>query len=315
MKVQPHNQFQHSLEIVSSLGKRYGLNVGGYTEATSGIENTTLIVTSATGKQVFRIYRHAKKTDAQIHAELDFMAYLQTNGVPVPSVIRNTSDEVVTTFQAASRPWQLIAMEFVAGEHPRSVSDALLADIAATQARMHLLAQNYNGQLGAVRKLTKLVEDEFIANIDLSSVEPRLRAFLERGAGYQLDLDADLPAGPCHIDFNKGNMLCQGDKVAAVLDFDDMAITSYIVCLAYTMWHLEGTYGSGTADKYLQFYEQHRPLTAQEKQYLPAAILFRHYMITAIRVLDGGTRPEDVDNYLQVEQLLRARVASGLEKI
>ena len=65
MKLLPENQFRHSLEIVRLLGERYGITVTSYKEATSGIENTTLIVTTATGKYVFRIYRQAKKIDAR----------------------------------------------------------------------------------------------------------------------------------------------------------------------------------------------------------------------------------------------------------
>lgn len=304
MKLLPENQFAHSLESIEWLGQHYGIAVSGYEEATSGIENTTLIVQGNDSKYVFRIYRQARRTNAQIHAEINFMAYLGANHIPIPTIVPNKSGNPITTFEAGSRTWQLLVMEFISGKHPKIRSATLLADIAVTQARMHQLAANYAGQTDMVRRLTELAETKFIQQIDLPAVDDKLRAFLERGAAYRLSLPDELPAGPCHLDYDEENMLCEGDTITAVLDFDDMAIAPYAVCIAYTLWHIQDEYGTDTADDYLKFYEQKRPLTDHERQFLPAAMLFRHYMITAIKVLDGEIDSAHIQSYLRVEQSL-----------
>lgn len=315
MKVQPQDQFKPTPEIVALLGDYYSITVNSYIEATAGIENTTLIVTAAGSKNdtqsstyVFRVYRQGKKTAAEIRAEIDFMAYLGDNGIPVPAVVPNISGQPVTIFEAASRTWQSLAMEFIAGEHPSTLPDALLKIMATTQARMHQLADNYTGRLSAVRTLTELTADGLIRQIGNASADSELRAFLERGAAHHVTLSQELPAGPCHLDYNKGNVLCQGNKLTAVLDFDDMAIAPYAVCLANSLWHAQDTYGATTAEAYLQAYEHTRPLSSRERQLLPSAMLSCHYTLSAIRMLGGKTSPDHVKDYVCVETSLLARL-------
>jgi Ser/Thr protein kinase RdoA (MazF antagonist) len=309
MKIQPESQFKHSIDNVASLGRRYGITVSNYAEATSGIENTTLIVTGQDGKYVFRIYRQGKKTNAHIQAEIDFVAYLDKNHIPVPSVIKNSAGEDITVFESRSRQWQLVVMDFVKGSHPDTISPELLAGIATTQAQMHVLAANYTHRTGTVRTLTKLAETKFIRQINMAAIDERLAAFLQRGAAYEVKLDTELPTGLCHMDYNEQNMLCNDNAITAVLDFDDLSVAPYAVCLAYTLWHMQDSHGPAAADAYPKIYEQIRPLTIPEKRLLPATRLFRHYVVSAIKVLDGETGPKHIEEYLHVERSLQATIA------
>jgi Ser/Thr protein kinase RdoA (MazF antagonist) len=311
MKLKPENQIKHSLESVKKLGRHYGIDVNGYQAATSGIENTTLIAVSNGAKYVFRIYRQDKKTDDQIHAEIDFIIFLRSHGVPTVDVRVNNNGDLLTNFEALEKSWQVIVMDFANGEHPKSLSTALITNIATTQAQMHTAAVNYTAKLDVIRQLTELVETEFIHQIDLATVNPELRAFLERGAAYKLALAANLPKGPCHMDYDEQNMLFSGDEITAVLDFDDMAVAPYVCCLAYTLWHIQDTNGVATRDSYLAVYQQLRPLSEVEKQFLFPAMLFRHYMISAIKVLAGKIDPKDIQDYLQVERQLQTSSLSN----
>lgn len=310
MKIQPDNQFKHSADNISSLGKRYGITVSDYSETTSGIENTTLIVASLNDKYVFRIYRQGKKTNAHIQAEIDFVAYLGKNRIPVPSIAKNNAGQQITVFESESRQWQLVVMRFVKGSHPTTIPAKLLADIATTQAQMHVLATDYTHGTDTVRILTKLVETEFIRQINTTAIDERLAAFLHRGAAYELLLDIKLPTGLCHMDYDEQNMLCQDNAISAVLDFDDLSVAPYVVCLAYTLWHIQDSHGQAAADAYLKFYERVRPLTSPEKRLLPAAELFRHYMISAIKVLNGETNPKHIERFLDVEHSLQAAIVA-----
>jgi Ser/Thr protein kinase RdoA (MazF antagonist) len=310
MKLQPENQLVHSLNIVASLGKRYDIVVDRYSEAASGIENTTLVISSGDSRYVFRIYRHGKKTNEQIAAELEFMAYLGNHSVPVASIRANNEGGLITLFESGAKSWQAIVMDFVEGEHPKELTNALLTDIATTQAQMHLSGADYHAQTEVIRQLDTLVETEFIKQIDLKSLDDELRAFFERGAAYNLSLSPDLPCGPCHLDYDEQNMLCRDDALVAVLDFDDMAIAPFAICLAYTLWHVQDSYGQAAADAYLSVYQQLRTLTQLEQQLLPAAMLFRHYMITAIKVLDNQISQQDIHDYLQTEQFLQQQLNS-----
>ena len=70
MKIQPDKQFRHSTSIIDELAAHYGFTVADYTEASSGIENTTLLVRSTNDQRyAMRIYRQDKKSDGLDHAQ------------------------------------------------------------------------------------------------------------------------------------------------------------------------------------------------------------------------------------------------------
>lgn len=298
----PEHQLEPTFTIVQQIGRRYGLAVQDYVEAANGIENTSLIVSTDTTKYVFRIYRHSKKTAQQVTAELDFMEFLSSRGIPVPFVYQNKSGQRVTHINIGTKTWQVIVMAFVNGIHPQELPPVLLTQMAAIQARMHLLAADYSASTGTIRALTVLQEKEFIQHVD-AAANTELQVYLARGARYKLKLDPALPTGPCHMDYNTRNLLSSSNNsIAAVLDFDDLAIAPYVVCLAYSLWHVQDEQGQDAASKYLAEYQKIRPLNSLELKYLPAAMLFRHYVITAIKLLSGESTAQDISSYIRTEQ-------------
>lgn len=308
MKIEPNKQFPHSEPIVAALANSYDIELLNYREASSGIENTTLIVKGSESTYVFRIYRQDKKTNGQIQAELDFMAYLRRDGIPIPKIIPNNQGQSVTIFPTPEYTWQAIAMEFIAGKHVGLPSAKLLADMAGIQARMHLLAAKYVAPTENICLIKELVENQFIQQIDRSVLGAELQGFVQRGSQYKLALndrlDRNLPTGPCHFDYHKQNILCHDGVITAVLDFDDLSVAPYVVCLAFALWHVYDQLGVTAMRTYLEHYERLRPIEDQEKDILYPAVLFRHYMITAIKILDGQTSPDDIQSYLQTENYL-----------
>lgn len=302
MKIQPDKQFRHSTSIIDELAAHYGFTVADYTEASSGIENTTLLVRSTNDQRyAMRIYRQDKKSDGQIVSELNFMAYLRQNGIPLPDIILNTQNQAITLLDSSDNTWQVIAMEHIDGEHINKPSAELLSDIATTQATMHLLANNYPTSNENIRIIDKLTETEFIQQIDIPKLPVELQQFLHRGADYEVSFSGELPIGPCHFDYDEQNILCRNNAIVAVLDFDDLSIAPYVVCLAYTLWHISDSIGLPAMEAYLAIYEQLRPLSVHERQVLYKAVLFRHYMISAIKILNGETSSGDIQSYLSIE--------------
>lgn len=213
MKIQPEMQFPHGLSHVAALAERYGIVSTGYSEASSGIENTTLVVEGSASRYAFRIYRQGKKSIGSIQAELDFMEYLRCNGVPIPRLLPNQHDQFITSYTAFDTNWQVIVMEFVDAEHVTTFGPSLLADIAHTQARIHLLAAKYDAPTQDIRTIHRLAEREFIPQIDQSELSLELRQFLKRGADFSFELTATLPSGVCHMDYDQLNLLCKDDRM------------------------------------------------------------------------------------------------------
>ncbi len=71
----------------------------------------------------------------------------------------------------------------------------------------------------------------------------------------------DLLTGPVHLDFDAGNVLENDGKVAAILDFDDLAFAPLAACLGNTLWHVFVEADSTKMAKYLKSYVAHRKLS------------------------------------------------------
>ena len=78
----------------------------------------------------------------------------------------------------------------------------------------------------------------------------------------------------------------------------------FVVCLAYTMWHIQSESGSDATQQYLADYEAIRQLSDLERKFLKPIMLFRHYMISSLKVLNKHTSPNDIRKYLTTEEQL-----------
>jgi Ser/Thr protein kinase RdoA (MazF antagonist) len=177
--------------------------------------------------------------------------------------------------------------------------------MAAIQARMHLVGQDYAGQYNISPILHQLAETHVTAAL-LSDpkTDPPLRPLLRRAQAFTVQLDQSLPIGLSHFDYDADNLFTDNaGHVTAVLDFDDTQCLPLVVCLAYTLWDIIASTNNPDelVTRYLQIYQQTRPLTQAEKDILPAIILFRHHVITALDIHFGDFSQADIDNALDQE--------------
>lgn len=93
------------------------------------------------------------------------------------------------------------------------------------------MSASYSDEQGALKPLANLKEYYFIDQIPQEGIDSRLRAFLQRAKEYEVSLPSELPRGLCHLDYDTGNTLVNKNVVAAVLDFDDLALAPFVVCL------------------------------------------------------------------------------------
>lgn len=307
MKLEPEKQFKADFESVALLLRAYALELQSYTAAMSGIENTTLIATTTTAKYVVRIYRLGKKSKNEITLEIDFMQHLQSGGVKVPRIMQNKQGEYVSEFEQHGLRWQAIVMDFVRGVHADEYDTKLLVDMAQTQANMHVLSSKYATPSDVATEDSTLSEHFFLPDIDMNTiVDSSLRQFLERAKSYSVPLDAKLPHGLCHLDYDKDNIITRDGVIAAVLDFDDLAIAPFVVCLGYTLWHVRRYGGKNMAEQYLAEYEKVRKLNSLEKSYLKNVMLFRHYMISDLKILNEHVSEQEIADYINLESELSA---------
>lgn len=307
MKLNPNHQFNASEINVKSILELYGLNPRNFTAATSGIENTTLIVTTIEGKFVLRIYRQKNKDSVQIEQEISFVDHLRVNGIKVPSVITNLHNEKISTIEISGISWNVILMDFISGAHADTYTPELLQDMADSQSRMHLLSEKLTSSSPST--VSELKEGVFIPLIDMTQIKyPRLIAFLERAKAYHKPLDPRLPAGLCHLDYDRENILANPEGgIVAILDFDDLAVAPFVLDLGYTLWEIWYTNGKEAANQYLAIYEQRRRLSKLEKRFLMPVILFRHYIICSADIVRGEDYESSLEKNLELETAMSGK--------
>jgi Ser/Thr protein kinase RdoA (MazF antagonist) len=139
--------------------------------------------------------------------------------------------------------------------------------------------------------------------IDLTGlVNSRLVSFIERAKKFRVRLDNELPQGLCHLDYDKDNLLVdRHNRLSAVLDFNDLAFTPFVLDLSYTLLDVEVCADSSLAEDYLSTYEQTRSLSKLERTLIKPCKLYRHYMLSILAVREGETGEHTVGEYLAVE--------------
>lgn len=307
-KLSPENLFVPSQENVGAILAHYNLPLARFSRAAHGIENLTLFVWSGRRKYVLRVYPQGKKSDVDVLLELDFMSYLRNHGLPLPAIISSADNQLLLSYELDHKKWQCFLMEYAQGVRPEAFTPALLDHMAALQAQMHLLGEQYAKIQNIPSERVALREipgaDELLKN---AAPQSSLRDLLERVNAFVVEFDEALPKGLSHFDFDIDNLLTKNDRVTALLDFGDMECMPLVVCLGYTLWDVLFEQGGGPASvaRYLQKYQEVRSLNFSEKEVLRAIILFRHYVITTVQMHFGNFSQNDLDKALQQERDLR----------
>ena len=305
MKLHQDAQFVPTRENVSLLLNMYGLTLAGYETADSGIENCTIMIRALSGKYVLRVYRQHKKNHQDVQGELDFVMYLGENGIPVAPPLPNLERSLVSWLDQSGYTWRAILMRHAPGGHPDRYSSGLIVNLATIQARMHNLAALYTPKNAYNKELTELKETHFIRLIkDRKALEPNLQDFVTRAENYVVHLDSSLPKGLCHLDFDRDNVLCRRDVVTAVLDFDDLMLAPYVVCLAYALWDVAYDLGLDGSAAYIEAYEKIRQLTDQEKSFIKPIMLLRHYAIGCMDISHKQMDESALSRLLNLEREL-----------
>ena len=290
--------------LVSILGN-YGLKFVSFLIPKKGIENTTVVVKTDKGNFVLRVYRRDKKKEREIRQEIEFMRYLKKHGIPVPRIIPNLGGQVTSKYHTSGYDWDCILMEFIQGDHPRVYSAKLIKELATCQAHMHNLGIALTKEWKYRSKILRILEEkEFGPHIESKKIKGLgVKAFLARAKRAKVVLGDKLPKGFNHLDYVRANTLIRGDRLVAVLDFDDIAFCPMAVCLGYTLWSVWRATGSiRKVREYIRQYSRTRILSKGEIQSLKDIILFRNYAMGAMEILLYGERSRYVSRVLDLEK-------------
>lgn len=306
MKLKPENQIDITRESLVAILSAYGISNFAFHPINEGIANSSARIESGGKKYVLRVYAQGKKDD-DIIFEIDFQEYLRGHGILIPIIHSNKEGSKLNIVEIGGKRWQTILMDLVDGQSlTLKPSDELIEDLAALQAKMHLLGIEYSKDTDAPKKLWADLHDGLASKVENTTVGGQeVKGLIERIKAYNYPLNPDLPYGYNHLDIDfDGNVLTKDNRVSGIVDFEDLQYSPVIVCLGYSLWNILYNDGLEATKHYLRSYEKVRPLTLAEYEALPNVVFFRNYVMVIIQLLlwDKNRPSEDITKLIRLEK-------------
>ncbi|MFG3338342.1 phosphotransferase [Glycomyces sp. NPDC048151] len=252
---------------------RFGLEArGGPVPLLGGEDNINARVAADRGDVVVREY--VRSAPAKVAAELDLVAHLASVGFPTPAPFTADNGELFAL--VAGKP--IAVFPFVSGEVPPAMTPDLARQAGALLAQMHTATADWADDRVPVIDRLGVLETALTSDVDLEGADAwreETRRFLGRHTD-DLTLLAAQPAGPLHHDLHRQNLLVAGDRVTAVLDFDELNRGPLVLDIARLLLYAaeeqpDRRLPDAVAVSALAGYQEVRPLSLAELELLPLA--------------------------------------------
>jgi homoserine kinase type II len=244
------------------------------------------------------------------------MKHLAGKGIPVPDPAADEQGNILHSVQG--KPAAVVNK--LRGKSELAPSADHCAQVGAMLARMHLAGQDYPRQQPNLRGLPWWNET---VPVVLPHLDTAQAALLTSELAYQNHVAASpayaaLPRGPVHADLFRDNVMFDQGRLSGFFDFYFAGCDSFAFDLAVCLndWCID--LASGVADAartqaMVQAYESVRPLTAAERELLPAMLRAGALRFWISRLWDwhlpreaAVLQPHDPTHF---ERVLRARLA------
>ncbi len=236
-----------------------------------GIENTNYFVTTHTGEWVLTLFE--RLTFEQLPFYLHLMKHLAQHGIPVPDPAADAGGRIL--HRVCDKPAAVVNR--LRGHSVLAPQASHCAAVGAMLARMHLAGRDYERSQPNLRGLAWWNET---VPVVLPYLQADQAALLRAELAYQNHVAASsacraLPGGPIHADLFRDNVLFENDALTGFFDFYFAGMDSWLFDIAVCMndWCVDlstGAHDTARAAALLHAYASVRPLSAAERQLLPA---------------------------------------------
>ena len=314
-----------SFDEASTFLQSLGLGTLQHMEGCSGgIENTNDFVTTDQAAYVLTLFE--RLTAQQLPFYLRFMKHLAVHGIPVPDPAANRDGDVL--HELNGKPAAVVNR--LNGKSELSPGIAHCAALGDVLARMHLAGRDFEMKQPNLRGLPWWNETVPVVLPFLDEAQARL---IKSELAYQnhiatLSAYGALPRGPIHADLFRDNALFTQDlrpdqvpQLTGIFDFYFAGVDAWLFDIAVCLndWCVDLPTGRADAERsraLLLAYEAVRPLTAQERELLPALARAAALRFWLSRLWDlhlpreaAMLKPHDPTHF---ERVLRERIAAPL---
>jgi len=283
-----------------------------------GIENTNYFVSTELEGQrhdhVLTLFE--RLTAEQLPFYLHLMKHLAGKGIPVPDPAADAKGEIL--HRLCGKPAAVVNR--LRGKHELAPGPDHCAQVGAMLARMHLAGVDYPRQQPNLRGLAWWNETVPVVLPHLGAEQASL---LRSELAYQNHVAASaayegLPRGPVHADLFRDNVMFDAGQLTGFFDFYFAGCDTFAFDLAVCLndWCIDLATGVADPERtraMVQAYESVRPLTAAERQLMPAMRRAGALRFWISRLWDwylpreaSMLKPHDPTHF---ERVLRARLA------
>jgi homoserine kinase type II len=252
-----------------------------------------LFIQTTRGKYTLRYYKSRSLT--YVKSEIKLLEKLKKYKLPVQSPVKNKKNKVINTYN--KKPYVLF--HYIEGKHvnSKSINKTQIINMTQMLARHHEVIRGYKTPnyksreihhkryiLSQVRIASKRKDIQIKKSVDLVRKELK-----------NIQLPSNLPKGTIHGDYNLGNILFQGNKIVAILDFDDSSYEHLLLDLSdlinnYCFLYNKHSFDHKRAKLIIETYCKIRPLNTTEKNNLKKAMLFRYLLFSTWNIAYGSKK-------------------------
>jgi len=244
-----------------------------------GIENTNYFATTDQGAYVLTLFE--RLSFEQLPFYLHLMKHLALKGIPVPDPAADRNGDILHRLK--DKPAAVVNR--LQGHSELAPGPAHCAAVGAMLARMHLAGASYNRSQPNLRGLPWWNETVPLvlphldaAQATLIRTELAYQNHVAESAAY-----AALPRGPIHADLFRDNVMfdataaADSPRLTGFFDFYFAGVDTWLFDLAVCLndWAIDLATGATDQERsaaFVQAYASVRPLTAAERQLLPAML-------------------------------------------
>jgi Ser/Thr protein kinase RdoA (MazF antagonist) len=271
---------------------------------TMGTEtDETLVVYGPSGPcAVLKIVR--PETLAAAELQVDLLDHLAGRpGVRVARVIRSRDRAPLVPIDVPGHRGTALLTTFCSGSalEDHEPGTELITDVAGSLADLQRALASYPASSAAVPAEHPWSLDAVRGHAPLVArhLDPGLRAFgdlvVRRFAEFCADVRPTLATQPLHADFNLSNVLTDGSRVTAVIDFGDAVLAPRVYDVAIAVTYLAMQQPARAAEvtaAFVRSYERHAPLTEVERAALPLLVSVRALLVVLLGRETAAQHPD-----------------------